>query len=154
MHCTPKRIAVKNDEFEIKVKVAGRLYPVCLKRGDERQEYLIRQAATRIQQLELGYRQHFVKSLDDRDILAMAAIEIARNLVILEEKNDTKPFTHKIQQLTATLEDYLRNQTEPDDDFDFFCAISKYNIKKSSFFTPETSKMISEIGRASCRERV
>ena len=101
---------MKNDEFEIKVKVAGRLYPVCLKRGDERQEYLIRQAATRIQQLELGYRQHFVKSLDDRDILAMAAIEIARDLVILEEKNDTKPFTHKIQQLTATLEDYLRNQ--------------------------------------------
>jgi cell division protein ZapA len=100
---------VKNDEFEIKVKVAGRLYPVWLKRGDERQEYLIRKAAKKIQQLELEYRQYFVKSLDDRDILAMTAIEIARDLVVLEEKNDTQPFTHKIQQLTNTLEDYLKN---------------------------------------------
>jgi cell division protein ZapA len=100
---------VKSDEFEIKVKVAGRLYPVWVKRGDEREEYLIRRAAKLIQQIELEYRQYFVKSLDDRDILAMAAIAIARDLVILEEKNDTKPFIHKIQQLTDTLEDYLKN---------------------------------------------
>ena len=100
---------MKSDEFEIKVKVAGRLYPVWIKRGDERQEYLIRKAAKRIEQMELSYRQNFAKSLEDRDILAMAAIEIARDLVILEETNDTKPFTHKIQQLTATLEDYLKN---------------------------------------------
>ena len=100
---------MKSDEFEIKVKVAGKLYPVWLKRGDERQEYLIRKAAKRIEQLEIEYRQDFVKSLDDKDILAMSAIEIARDLVVLEEKNDTKPFTHKIQQLTNTLEDFLRN---------------------------------------------
>jgi cell division protein ZapA len=99
---------VKSDEFEIKVTVGGRLYPVWLKRGDERQEYLIRKAAKLIQQLELEYRQHFVKSLDDRDILAMATIEIARDLIVLEERNDTKPFTHKIQQLTSTLEGYLK----------------------------------------------
>ena len=99
---------MKSDEFEIKVKVAGRLYPVWIKRGDEQQEYLIRKAAKLIQQLELAYRQKFVKSLEDRDILAMAAIEIARDLVILEEKNDTKPFTHKIKQLTDMLEGYLK----------------------------------------------
>ena len=100
---------MKSDEFEIKVKVAGRLYPVWLKRGDEQQEYLIRKAAKRIEQFELAYRQNFVKSLEDRDVLAMAAIQIARDLVILEEKNDTKPFTHKIQQLTNMLEGYLKN---------------------------------------------
>ena len=99
---------MESDEFEIKVKVAGRLYPVWLKRSDEQQEYLIRKAAKRIEQLEIAYRNRFVKSLDDRDVLAMAAIEIARDLVILEEKNDTKPFTHKIKQLTDTLEDYLK----------------------------------------------
>ena len=99
---------MKSDEFEIKVKVAGRLYPVWLKRGDEQQEYLIRKAAKRIEQFELAYRQSFAKSLEDRDIIAMVAIQIARDLVILEEKNDTKPFTHKIQQLTNTLEEFLR----------------------------------------------
>jgi hypothetical protein len=40
----------------------------------------------------------------------MSAIQIARNLVILEEQNDTKPFTHKIQQLTNTLDDYLKKK--------------------------------------------
>ena len=99
---------MKSDEFEIKVKVAGRLYPVWLKRGDERQEYLIRKAAKLIEQHELAYRQKYVKSLNDNDILAMAAISIARNLILLEEKNDTKPFTQKINQLTDILEDYLK----------------------------------------------
>ena len=99
---------MKSDEFEIKVNVCGRPYPVWLKRGDERQEYLIRKAAKLIQQFELEYRQEFDKSLNDRDILAMATIEIARDFIVLEEKNDTKPFTHKIQQLTSTLEDYLK----------------------------------------------
>ena len=101
---------MESDEFEIKVKVAGRLYPIWLKRNDEQQEYLIRKAAKRIEQFELAYRQNFVKSLDDRDILAMAAIQIARDLVMLEEKNDTKPLTHKIKQLTDILEDYLKEK--------------------------------------------
>jgi len=30
------------------------------------------------------------------------------------------------------------------DDFDLFCSVSRYNIKKSVFFTDETSKMVSE----------
>ena len=42
------------------------------------------------------------------------------------------------------LTEHYPNLTEPDDDFNFFCAISKYNIKKSSFFTAETSDMISD----------
>jgi len=110
VHCTIKRIAV-NDESKIKVNVnvADRPYTVWLKQGEERQEYLIRKAAKRIELLELAYRQNFVKSLDNRDILAMVAIQIARDLVMLEEKNDTKPFTHKIQQLTDMLEGYLKN---------------------------------------------
>jgi len=60
---------------------------------------------------------------------------------------------HIYYELPHSFKEFIENNnlvehypdfTEPDDDFDFFCAISKYNIKKSSFFTPETSKMISE----------
>jgi hypothetical protein len=32
-----------------------------------------------------------------------------------------------------------------DNDFELFCAISKYNIKKSAFFTDETSKSIAAL---------
>jgi len=33
---------------------------------------------------------------------------------------------------------------ETDDSFDLFCSISKYNIRKSAFFTDETSKTVSD----------
>ena len=101
---------MKNDEFVINLEIAGRTYPVTIKRGDEQEEFLIRRATKRVQQNVIQYRQHFDKSSDDRDILAMIAIQLATEVVLLEEKNDTKPFTRKIQQLTETLENYLHDK--------------------------------------------
>ena len=98
---------MENDEFVINLDVAGRTYPVTIKRGDEQEEYLMRKAAKRVQQNVIQYKQHFAKSEEDRDLLAMIAIQLAVDVISLEEKNDTKPFTHKIQQLTKTLENYL-----------------------------------------------
>ena len=99
---------MKNDVFEIKLEVAGRPYPVTIKRGDEQEEFLFRQAGKRVQQYVMQYRQFFAKSVEDRDLLAMTAIQLALEVVVLEEKNDTKPFTQKIKQLTETMEDYLQ----------------------------------------------
>ena len=107
MHCIIKRIAVKNDEFVINLEIVGRTYPVTIKRGDEQDEYMMRKAAKRVQQNVIQYKQHFAKSIEDRDLLAMVAVQLALEVVLLEERNDTQPFTHKIQQLTETLEDYL-----------------------------------------------
>jgi len=45
-------------------------------------------------------------------------------------KND---LTHHYPDITGT-----------DDDFDLFCSISKYDIRKSTFFSDETSKMIAD----------
>jgi len=101
---------MKNDEFEIKLDVSGRQYPVMIKRGDEQQEFLIRKAAKRVQQHVIQHRQRYAKMVEDRDLLAMVAIQLALEVIILENKNDTKPFTQKIQQLTETLEDYLQNK--------------------------------------------
>lgn len=98
---------MKSDEFEIKLEVAGRQYPVMIKRGDEQQEFLIRKAAKRVQQHVIQYKQHYAKTVEERDLLAMVAIQLGLEVIILENKNDTKPFTEKIQQLTGTLEDYL-----------------------------------------------
>ena len=101
---------MKNDEFEIKLDVAGRQYPVMIKRGDEQQEFLVRKAAKRVQQHVIQHRQHYAKTVEERDLLAMIAIQLALEVIILENKNDTKPFTQKIQQLTETLEDCLQNK--------------------------------------------
>jgi hypothetical protein len=40
------------------------------------------------------------------------------------------------------LTEYYPKLTDPQDLFDLFCALSKYDIRKSVFFTDETSKMI------------
>lgn len=101
---------MRNDEFVINLEIAGRTYPVTIKRGDEQEEFLMRKAAKRVQQNVIQYKQHFAKSLEERDLLAMIAIQLAMEVVLLEERNDTQPFTHKIQQLTETLEDYLKDK--------------------------------------------
>ena len=86
------------------------MYPVMIKRGDDQEEFLIRKATKRVQHHVIQYKQHFAKSVEDRDLLAMVAIQLAMEVVNLEERNDTKPFTHKIQQLTKTLEGYLTDK--------------------------------------------
>ena len=46
--------------------------------------------------------------LDMKDLLAMAAFDLALQNVVLKERNDTSPFTDKIQELTTELEGYLK----------------------------------------------
>lgn len=99
---------MKNDKFVINLEVAGRTYPVTIERGDEEKEYYARQASKRVQENILLYRQYFDKTIEERDLLAMVSIQLAMELIQLEDKNDTKPFTDKIQQLTHELETYLK----------------------------------------------
>ncbi|MDR2233355.1 MAG: cell division protein ZapA [Tannerella sp.] len=96
------------DDFVINVEIAGRPYPIRLDRGDSREESLFRQAAKRVQQNVLQYRQYFAKSVEERDLLAMIAIQLAYEATVLEEKNDTKPFIQKVQKLTGIMEEYLQ----------------------------------------------
>ena len=94
---------MKGDEFIIHLEIAGKQYPVKIRRGDERTEQRAREAAKRVQQMYLQRKAYFSKSLDDKDLLAMVVIP-------LEEKNDTQPFVEKIQQWTERLEHYLKER--------------------------------------------
>ena len=40
----------------------------------------------------------------------MVTFQLSIENLQLEDRNDTKPFTDKIQELTSDLEDYLRNK--------------------------------------------
>jgi cell division protein ZapA len=101
---------VKDGEFVINLEIADRTYPVKITRGDEQEEFLIRMAAKRVQQNVIQFKQHFAKSVENRDLLAMVAIQLAVELISMEDKNDTKPYTHKIQQLTEMLDNYLKDK--------------------------------------------
>ncbi|MDR3267794.1 MAG: cell division protein ZapA [Tannerella sp.] len=97
------------NEFDINLEVLGTVLPVKVKRGDEQEEFLYREAAKRIQREWVRYRQRFPKSLvADEKISAMLLIHLAREVLQLENKNDTEPYDYKIQQLTDLLESYLK----------------------------------------------
>jgi cell division protein ZapA len=98
---------VENDVFAIHVEVADRSYRILIERGDELREQLARDAAKRVQKNFHQYRQSFVKSMEDRDLLAMTAIQLAMEVIQSEKRNDTEPFTRKIRQLTSDIESYL-----------------------------------------------
>jgi len=100
---------VENDEYVINLKIADKMYSMKIKRGDE-QEYWIRKAAKRVDQYVNEYRAHFAKSVENRDLLAMIAVQLANHADHWEERNDTEPFTRKIQQLTEMLDDYLTDK--------------------------------------------
>jgi cell division protein ZapA len=96
------------DEFDIRLEIAGKMYPVPVKRGDEQEEFLYREAAKLVQIEVLRYKQHFAKTVNERDLLAMVVLHLARQVLQLGEKNDIEPYVHKIQQLTDLLECHLK----------------------------------------------
>lgn len=99
---------MENNKFVINLEVANRTYPVAIERGDEKKEYYARRAAKRIQDKILLYKQYYDKSVGEKDLLAMASIQLVMELIQLEDKNDTLPFTERIQQLTNEIGVYLK----------------------------------------------
>lgn len=101
---------MSDDTLKIQLEIipGGRKYPVEIKTEEEE---LIREAAKQLREKINAYYQTFANAgLSDVDILAMVAIDIATSHLRLESKNDTMPFSTKIQQLNEKLKDYLKEQ--------------------------------------------
>jgi len=97
-----------DDKFLIHVEIAEKSYGLWINREDEE---LARDAAKQIRLKINQYRLKFAKSnLDVKDLLAMVAFQLSMNNLQLEDKNDTDPFTDKIQQITTELEMYLKDK--------------------------------------------
>lgn len=92
------------DDLGIHLNIAGKSYPLTIKRKEEQ---IHRQAEVRVRQVMLLYRCY---SEDVKDLLAMTAVHLALQNLQLHDKNDTSPFTEKIQALTAELEAYMADK--------------------------------------------
>ncbi|MDR2041128.1 MAG: cell division protein ZapA [Tannerella sp.] len=99
---------MKGNEFDIKLEVAGRTYSVPVRRGNEEEEFLYREAAKRVEQHLIQYRQYFAKSLGDAQLLTMVAIHLARDVLRLEAENDLETYARKIRLWMDQLDDYLK----------------------------------------------
>ena len=96
------------DTFTINLYIADKHYPLRIKRSEEE---LVRRAAKLINDKIALYRGHF--NVDDsdlelKDLLAMAACQIAIQALKAEERTDNSPIAESIIQLNKELEDFLQ----------------------------------------------
>lgn len=90
--------------LNIQLRVADMYLPMTIRREEE--EYY-REAARRIDTLLNLYRDSFKEQATEK-YMTMVALHLSVTAVRLERKNDTQPFKDKIEELTHTLEEYLR----------------------------------------------
>lgn len=93
-----------DDKFLIHVEIAGKRYGI---RIDRSEEQVARKAVLQIREKMSQYRKKY-SDADVKDLLAMVAFHLSVENLELEGKNDTSPFTEKIQELTDELERYLK----------------------------------------------
>ena len=106
MHCTIKRIEARDDKFLIHVEIAGKSYGIRINRSEEQ---VAREAVRQIRKKMDQYRKKY-SDVDVKDLLAMVTFQLSVENLKLEDKNDTSPFTEKIQELTDELESYLKDK--------------------------------------------
>ena len=91
--------------LNIQLRVADMYLPMTIRREEE--EYY-REAAKRIDNLLNLYRDSF-KEQNTEKYMTMVALHLSVTAVRLERRNDTQPFKDKNEELTRTLEDYLKD---------------------------------------------
>ena len=93
-----------DDKFLIHVEIAGKSYGIRINRSEEQEA---REAVRQIRMKMDQYRKKY-SEVDVKDLLAMVAFQLSMHNLELEKRNDTNPFTDKIQELTTELEGYLK----------------------------------------------
>ncbi len=97
-----------DDHIRINVQIAEKNYPIWINREDEA---LAREAGKQIQNLVLKYRQQYSSGkISSWDALAMATFQISVENLKLQDRNDTSPYTEKIQELTGEIKRYLESK--------------------------------------------
>ena len=95
-----------DDKFLIHVGIAGKSYGIRINRSEEQ---VAREAVRQIRKKMDQYRKKY-SDVDVKDLLAMVTFQLSVENLKLEDKNDTSPFTEKIQELTDELESYLKDK--------------------------------------------
>ena len=89
--------------MKINLLIDCQRYPLNIRREDE---ILYREAAKLIDKTLNKYR-NWMPDLDSNKHWAMAALELAFNNVATKDKNDTKPYLEKLEELSKELESII-----------------------------------------------
>ena len=95
-----------NDKIKINLQIADSYYPLTINRDEEE---TVREAAKQVNIRINAYREHY-QNISSERIIAMVAYQFALETLQLKDRNDTQPYTAKIEELTEMLEEYFRNE--------------------------------------------
>lgn len=93
-----------NDQIKINLQMAGANYPLTIRREDEE---MVREAAKQVDFRLNAYRAHY-QSVSPERIIAMVAYQFALENLQWKDRNDTRPYTAKIKELTEVLEAHFK----------------------------------------------
>ena len=95
------------DKLKIKVSIAGRIYPLTIKREEEE---LIRKAATKIEDIVKQFESNYAVK-DKQDLLAMCALQLSSKVENLEGKTliDTSDLEQDIDAMECEIKDLLES---------------------------------------------
>lgn len=95
-----------DDKIRINLIMAGITYPLVIRRSDEE---IYRKAAKEVETYINKYKEKYPKVANEM-ILAMVAYHFSLKSLLEEDRNDTKPFTDKIKELTDEMESYMNEE--------------------------------------------
>lgn len=95
-----------NDKIKINLQIADSNYPLTINREEEE---MVREAAKQVNIKLNAYREHY-KTLEPDKIIAMVAYQFSLEKLQLMQRNDTRPYTEKVKELTELLEDYFEEE--------------------------------------------
>lgn len=93
-----------NDKRKINLQMADSVYPLTIKVEDEE---MVREAAKQVNIRLNMYRDNF-PSLPLEKVITMVAYDFSLKSLKQQQRNDTTPYTEKIEELTKVLEDYFK----------------------------------------------
>ena len=95
------------DKLKIKVSIAGRIYPLTIKREEEE---LIRKAATKIEAIVKQFESNYAVK-DKQDLLAMCALQLSSKVENLEGKTliDTLDLEQDIDAMECEIKALLES---------------------------------------------
>jgi len=97
---------VDKKKFRINIKIDGKNYNLTINIEDEERYRL---AAKRVNEIVRKYREQFGDQ-DSKDILAMAAFQIALSNTEIQQRNDKTLFIEELKNLNDDISDFLKEK--------------------------------------------
>lgn len=98
------------EELSIRVTIAGRIYPLTIKRTEEEN---IRKAATLVNDKIKEYEENY-SVRDKQDLLAMCGLQFAAKNLELDGKtlNEDKELAESLSEIESIVSDYLKKEKQ------------------------------------------